>query len=396
MTFFNWLRSLRDHVPHSATRGARLLRASARRPAKFETLEPRLVLAAPHPFDLATLNGTNGFRLDGIDFDDRSGASVSSAGDVNGDGFDDLLIGAFLADPNGADMAGESYVVFGKFSGFAAAMDLSTLDGTTGFRVGGIDAFDHSGGSISSAGDVNGDGFDDLLIGADGGGPNGDTDAGESYVVFGKSSGFRAVLDLATLDGTTGFRLDGIDAVDYSGRSVSRAGDVNGDGFDDLLIGAFGGDPNGDIYAGESYVVFGKSSGFTAALDLSMLDGTSGFRLDGIDPVDFAGIAVSSAGDVNGDGFDDLLIGASGGAPNGDIYAGESYVVFGKSSGFAAALDLSTLDGTTGFRLDGIDTYDFAGSAVSSAGDVNGDGFDDLLIGARQGDPNGDDKAGES
>ncbi len=246
---------------------------------------------------------------------------MSSAGDVNGDGFDDLIIGAFGGDPGGDSEAGESYVVFGKSSGFTAVVDLSTLNGTDGFRLDGLDAGDNSGHSVSSAGDVNGDGFDDVIIGArraDGG------DQGESYVVFGKSSGFPTAVDLSTLNGTDGFRLDGIDAGDESGRSVSSAGDVNGDGFDDLIIGALYADPGGDSSAGESYVVFGKSSGFTAAIDLSTLNGTNGFRLDGIDAGDQSGVSVSSAGDVNADGFDDVIIGANGGTPGGDIAAGES------------------------------------------------------------------------
>jgi hypothetical protein len=277
--------------------------------------------------DLATLDGTNGFRLDGIDADDRSGDRVSSAGDVNGDGFDDLIIGAWGSDPGGDSRAGESYVVFGKSSGFTSALDLSTLNGTNGFRLDGIDVNDWSGLAVSSAGDVNGDGFDDLIIGAHLADPGGDSAAGESYVVFGKSSGFPTAVDLSTLNGTDGFRLDGIDAGDESGRSVSSAGDVNGDGFDDLIIGALYADPGGDSSAGESYVVFGKSSGFTAAIDLSTLNGTNGFRLDGIDAGDNSGHSVSSAGDVNGDGFDDLIIGAPGSDPGGDSRAGETYVV---------------------------------------------------------------------
>ncbi len=198
----------------------------------------------PSVIDLSALTGSAGanpgFRLDGIDAGDSSGRSVASAGDVNGDGFADLIIGALRADPGGDDEAGASYVVFGRASGFATSLDLATLDGTNGFRLDGIDAFDRSGASAASAGDVNGDGFADILIGAFGGEPGGDTYSGESYVVFGKASGFAASLDLAGLDGTNGFRLDGIDAYDRSGRSVASAGDVNGDGFDDIVIGAFG------------------------------------------------------------------------------------------------------------------------------------------------------------
>ncbi len=341
----------------------------------------------PDAIDLSTLDGTNGFRLQGIDVSDRSGVSVSDAGDVNGDGFDDLIIGAVYAAPGGDALAGESYVVFGAAGGFAPALDLASLDGTNGFRLDGIDSVDASGYSVSGAGDINGDGFDDVIVGA--AGSNGFT--GESYVVFGAAGGFAPALDLASLNGSNGFRLDGIDADDYSGVSVSSAGDVNGDGFDDLIIGARQADPGGNGEAGESYVVFGAAGGFAASFDLSTLDGTNGFRLDGIDASDRSGVSVSDAGDVNGDGFDDIIIGAYKASPGG-----EAYVVFGAAGGFAANIDLSTLDGTNGFRLDGIDPVDDAGWSVSGAGDFNGDGFDDVIIGAVRGDPNGNETAGES
>ena len=122
------------------------------------------------------------------------------------------------------------------------------------------------------------------------------------------------IINLSILNGSNGFRLDGVTEYDFSGGSVSNAGDVNGDGFDDVIVGAFGADPNGEN-SGSSYVVFGKDSSFNDPIDLSSLDGNNGFRLDGVAAGDQLGISVSSAGDVNGDGFDDVIIGASGALP---------------------------------------------------------------------------------
>jgi VCBS repeat-containing protein len=342
--------------------------------------------------NLSTLDGTNGFVLNGIDAGDNSGRSVSSAGDVNDDGFDDLIIGAESGDPNGISNAGESYVVFGKATSFGASFELSTLDGTNGFVINGVAASDQSGNSVSSAGDINGDGIADLIIGAEFADPNGST-SGSSYVIFGREAGFNASLELSALNGTDGFVINGISASDSSGVSVSSAGDINGDGFDDLIIGADGADPNG-LSSGQSYVVFGRAASFGASFELSSLDGTNGFTINGISLNDSSGESVSSAGDVNGDGFDDLIISGRLGDTNA-TQAGESYVVFGKSGGFSATLELSALSGTDGFVINGIDFGDEAGGSVSAAGDVNGDGFDDLIVGAERGDPSAVD-AGES
>ncbi|MFW9264513.1 cadherin-like domain-containing protein, partial [Nostoc sp. CALU 546] len=160
--------------------------------------------------------------------------------------------------------------VFGSNSGFDAQINLSSLDGSDGFVINGITDRDYSGGSVSSAGDINGDGFDDLIIGALRADPNGQSAAGSSYVVFGSNSGFDAQFNLSSLDGSNGFVINGIAAFDLSGSSVSSAGDINGDGFDDLIIGAIGADPNGQNIAGSSYVVFGFQTTATTNEDTAV------------------------------------------------------------------------------------------------------------------------------
>jgi hypothetical protein len=331
---------------------------------------PALGAEFPAVIPLSSLNGANGFRLDGVAAGDNSGLPAASAGDVNGDGFDDVILGVPGADPHG-DGSGSSYVVFGKASGFGAGIDLSSLDGANGFRLDGAAAFEFAGHSAASAGDVNGDGFADVIVGAPGAGGT-----GRSYVVFGKAQAFAATKKLSTLNGANGFRLDGIALNEGCGISAAGAGDVNGDGFADMIVGADFAGQNGYV-SGSSYVVFGKGSGFAPSIDLSSLDGGNGFRLDGAEAYDQSGRSVAGAGDVNGDGFADVIVGAVGADPHG-TYSGSAYVVFGKAAGFPATIDLASLDGSNGFRLDGEAAFGPVGASVSGAGDVNGDGFADV------------------
>jgi len=342
--------------------------------------------------ELSSLNGINGVTLNGVAATDNAGYSVSGAGDINADGVSDIVIGARYVDANGVD-SGASYVVFGTTATFNPVIELANLDGINGFVINGGAPEDRFGNSVSAAGDVNGDGIDDLVVGAPRAETEGKNQLGAVYVIFGKNTSFSPVFDVSGLDGNNGFVLHGINSIDQAGYSVSEAGDVNGDGFDDIIIGAFLADPHGS-QSGEAYIVFGAGAGFPSSFDLADLDGSNGVVINGIAESDRAGHSVGGAGDVNGDGFDDVIIGAYLADSMGLVDSGESYVVFGKGSPFDAVVELSSLDGSNGFVLNGAKASDYAGRSVG-AGDVNGDGFGDILIGAYRADPNGQ-KSGES
>ena len=172
-------------------------------------------------------------------------------------------------------------------------------------------------------------------------------------------------------------------AYDYTGASVTGAGDVNFDSYADIVIGAPGADGQSREDSGSVFVVFGSDKAGT--IDLAVL-GDHGFRIDGAAASEVAGISVTCPGDVNADGTPDLLIGASGADHNGRDGAGSSYAVYGKTDN--TAIDLAAI-GTHGFRIDGAAAHDLSGQAVAGPGDVNDDGTPDLLIGAPGADNNG-------
>ena len=284
------------------------------------------------------VSATVGTMLTGGGDDDYFGVSVSGAGDVNGDGYDDVIVGAY----GYASFTGRAYVNLGSASGVLARANVILTGGA-------VD--DQFGDSVSGAGDVNGDGYDDVIIGAsmhDVGSLNA---VGKVVIHHGSASGVSSSASLTLTGGA---------AVDRLGHSVSAAGDVNGDGYDDVIIGAYG----HAGFIGRTYVHHGSASG---------LGITPSLILPGAATSDYFGASVSGAGDVNDDGYDDVIIGASGYTHFTNRFTGAVYIHHGSSTGVSS---------TSSRMLVGNDASVFFGSGVSDAGDVNGDGYDDVLVGA--------------
>lgn len=327
--------------------------------------------------DLAQLGG-KGVVINGAAMDDSSGQTVSGLGDVNGDGVGDILVGAHLADVNNIQNAGASYVIYGSQS-LPEIVNVTSLDGSNGVVLVGSTRNEISSWVASGGGDLNGDGIGDILIGAHRSDPGGRRDAGEVFVVYGGPQ-LPAIIDLGSL-GAEGAVIQGIDQRDNAGYSVSWAGDINLDGKDDIIIGA----PAANERRGETYIVYGSST-FPTTFALSSLldnDTNNGFVVVGNSPNDRSGSAVSGAGDVNGDGHPDFLIGARFADPNNINNAGTAYIIYGGSHlDDTTVFDINVIDGLCGLIIEGCASGDFLGTAVSPAGDFNNDGKDDVVIGA--------------
>jgi len=364
-------------------------------PGPAETLPPEIRPAS---------DGQWGMRINGATAGDNLGASTSRLGDLNGDAIDDFAIGAPGASPRGRAGAGTVWVVFGRQSD-GGTLDLQTLPSSDGFRIDGAAAGDHAGASVAS-GDINGDGVPDMVIGV----PRTTSSPvthGAVMVVFGSASSQDR--DLAAL-GTQGFVIEGpqltlppppigrqpqpfgarvdvirsiVEGPDLTPptestpiEGVEAKRDFNGDGLEDIVVGASAASNNLRLASGSAYVVFGKTD--TATVSLDSLS-NRGVRIDGAQLTDLAGFAVAAVGDVNADGRGDVGIGAPGHNELGATNAGAAYIVYGRDA--PGVLDLASA-GSGAWRLDGVPN-DQLGVSVTGLGDIDRDGYGDVAAAGR-------------
>lgn len=316
-------------------------------------------LPFPRVFDLATLNGANGFKIPGSIQPSHTDL-ISIGEDINGDGIDDFGLGVYWEDDRRQD---ESYVIFGSRQPFPAIFNLSILNGLNGFKIGCPEKYTTSLLLNSIGGDVNGDGLAD--IGLDGG-----------YTIFGSRLKFPNPFDLSSLNGTNGFKI-----VQNWGQIIG--GDINGDGLADVVIGDISASANGKNEAGEVDVIFGSRLPFPYSFDINTLNGENGFRIQGLFAGDHLGYSTRIAalgGDINQDNKADLVLSAPYASPNGRVNAGENYVIFGSSVPFPKFFDLNTLNGENGFRIPGLLAGDKLGRGTAIGGDIDGDGKSEIAL----------------
>ncbi|MBK9647452.1 MAG: FG-GAP repeat protein [Deltaproteobacteria bacterium] len=268
-------------------------------------------------------------RLEGLSSNSQFGASLAVLGDVNGDGYNDAAIGASYS-----NVSGNVYIHLGGSGGLSTSADnvLSAPDSASIF-----------GAEVASAGDVNGDGYYDLIVGA----PYYNSYTGRAYVYLGSSAG------MSSSPATT---LTGASTSNYFGRALAGVGDVNGDGYDDVAVSAYGYSSS----LGQVTIYHGAATGPSSTASTTLTGTSTSGRL---------GYSVAGAGDVNADGYDDVVIGA----PWVSSYTGRAYVFHGSTSGISASASTTMV---------GYAASDYFGAAVVGAGDVNDDGYDDVAVGA--------------
>ena len=310
-------------------------------------------------------NGVSGFIFQVNGSDNLSEAHI--IGDVNNDGLDDALIAS-----SGGQTRG--YVIFGSRLAYPNPIQASQLNGNNGFKLfDGIESRFTGPSRASGIDDINGDGINDFVISNVAG-------MGRVFVIYGRSEGFPANFDLNSLDGTNGYVINGVREEVALGFTVDDAGDFNGDGLSDLIIGE---SIDNARVTSNAYVIYGSTVPQTASINLNTLNGENGFAILDDDRLARTAISVSGIGDFNGDGIDDIGIGADRASFVGFEQVGAAYILYGNNNSESpASVRLNQLNGQNGFVIRGVNRESIFGSAIENIGDVNNDGSEDILISA--------------
>jgi hypothetical protein len=316
----------------------------------FVGIDTNLGLVVAYHGSSAGLSTTASFYQSGYQMNELFGTSIACAGDVNGDGYSDVIIGAPKYDSGAAMDIGCAYVFLGSASGLQINPNIILYDFSQPFC--------ESSSSVASAGDVNGDGYSDVIIGAYKYDDAANTDEGRAYVYHGSAAGLSTTPNSIPDDANQ--------ANANFGYSVSSAGDINADAYSDVIIGAPNFDDGANVNEGRAFVYHGSATGLPATPNNTPDDADQAGAL--------FGYSVSGAGDINGDGYSDVIIGAADYDDGANTNEGRAFVYHGSAAGLPATPTNTPDDANqvnAGF-----------GNSVAFAGDVNGDGYSDVIIGA--------------
>jgi len=373
----------------------------------------------PAVLDVNMLNGSNGFSITGTHYYENVGTHAGSAGDFNNDGLDDFYVTADDSSISG-ESVGALFLIYGKRSAYQASYiahqfgteDALVIVGENSANNSSTGGGDNLGITAAPLNDINGDGISDLLIGAS----HANNNFGAGYVIFGSNNNIKGavdttvnyqhfssrpnytmyelhqentfkILNVAKLDGTNGFEINGSTNNGGLGNTTGDAGDLNNDGINDLLIGGYL-----ESSTGACYIIYGQPNGnfnvdANGDINVNNITTTTGLKIYGEKPIDFFGYSANSIGDFNGDFIEDIAIGAIFTDSPGKSNAGSVYIIYGQDGGFAnATLNVSTLNSTNkGFRLDGETEKAWLGFSVDGLVDLNGDSYKEIIVGSEFG-----------